>query len=131
MRSGSRFLLSHRLFVQKISVRAGTGLLSLLLLAACAKPLVLNATLPQQLAELRCINECRATKEGCVADARYDYRQCQAGYGSSFRVYRWCLASSSDRTQCGYPWWSCAENLYGYCANRYSECARACQGVGG
>jgi hypothetical protein len=105
----------------------GLGLLAVILLAGCAKPLVLDATLPQQFAQISCLEDCRVTKEGCIASARYDFRQCEAGYDRSFRDYRWCLASARDREECGYPWWPCAENLYGYCANRYSECTRACE----
>lgn len=127
MRPGSRFRLSHRFFGRKPDIRAGASLLSLLVLTACAKPLVLDATLPQQFAELGCIEECRVTKEGCDANARYDYRQCQAGYSSSMSVYRWCLASASEQGECGYPWWSCAENRFGYCTNRHSECVHACR----
>jgi len=106
------------------------GLLALLLLTACAKPLVLDSTLPQQFAEISCVNSCRVTKEACDKDARYDNRQCQAGYSESFRDYRWCLASAIDREDCGYPWWPCAENLYGYCINRYNDCERACRSGG-
>lgn len=106
------------------------GLLPLALMSGCAKPLVFDATLPQQLAELSCIEDCRAAKTSCDADARYDYRQCQAGYGKSFRDYRWCLASARDQQECGYPWWSCAENLYGYCSNHYNDCKRTCEAQG-
>ena len=127
MRFDFRFLLSRRGSVQKTGIRAGLGLLSLLLLTACARPLVLDATLPRQVAELGCLSECRATREACNADARDEYRQCQAGYSSSFRVYRWCLASASEQGECGYPWWSCAENRFGYCTNRYRDCASACR----
>ena len=97
------------------------------LLGGCSRPLVLDATLPQQINELGCISDCRATKDQCDADARVDYRQCQAGYGEAFRDYRWCLASSFERGECGYPWWSCAENLHGYCANRAAECEEGCR----
>jgi hypothetical protein len=127
MSQGSRFLLSYRLSIQQTRICAGGGVLCLLMLSACAKPLVLDATLPQQVAEISCIDRCHSTKDRCDADARDDYRQCQAGYGDSFRAYRWCLASASDRDQCGYPWWSCAANLFGDCANRDSECERACR----
>lgn len=104
-----------------------TPLAPLALLGGCSHPLVSDAPLPQQVAEVRCISECRATKDRCDADARFDYRQCQAGYGEAFREYRWCLASSFERRECGYPWWSCAENLYGYCANRAAECEAGCR----
>ncbi|EXJ13867.1 hypothetical protein [Imhoffiella purpurea] len=113
----------------RIGIRLGALGLAILL-GGCAKPLVLDATLPQQFAEIACVEECRATKEQCDADARYDYRQCQAGYDTSFRTYRWCLASAIDRDDCGYPGWSCAENLYGYCSNRYHDCEKACRNGG-
>ncbi|MFD2111294.1 hypothetical protein [Thiorhodococcus fuscus] len=101
-----------------------------LALGGCAKPLVLDATLPQQFAEIACVEDCRVTKEHCNEDARYDYSQCQAGYDASFKNYRWCLASAYDTKTCGYPGWPCAENLYGYCSNRYQECAQACRNGG-
>lgn len=86
-----------------------------------------SASLPERLSELSCIGGCQGARDRCNADARYDYRQCQAGYSEAFRDYRWCLASAFERSECGYPWWSCAENLYGYCANRAVECERACR----
>lgn len=104
------------------------ALVSALAMTGCAKPLVLDATLPQQFAEISCLEECRIARERCEADARYEYRQCQAGHGRSFEDYRWCLASASDRADCGYPWWPCAENLYGLCFNRHNDCKRACEG---
>ncbi|MBK1719978.1 hypothetical protein [Thiocystis violacea] len=128
--SKQRLPLSPSGSIQGLGASAGIGLLSLFLLAGCAKPLVLDATLPQQFAEIGCVEDCRLTKESCNADARYDYRRCEAGYDKSFRDYRWCLASASETGDCGYPWWSCAENLYGYCANRYNECKRACEAPG-
>jgi hypothetical protein len=128
MRLKRHFLLTPATGVQGTCLRLGCGMLSLLLLAGCAKPLVLDATLPQQFAEISCIEDCRVTKENCTADARYDYRQCEAGYDKSFGDYRGCLASALNREECGYPWWSCAENLYGYCVNRYNECKSACEG---
>ncbi len=106
------------------------------LLALCLSSLVLAALsggcaqapgLPGQLAELSCIGGCQGVRDQCNADARYDYRQCQAGYSEAFVDYRWCLASAFERSECGYPWWSCAENLYGYCANRATECEQACR----
>ena len=103
------------------------GCLPLLLLSACDKPLVVDATLPQQFAVNGCIGECRIAKQRCEDDARYGYRQCQAGYAASFRNYRWCLASGRDTKDCGYSWWSCAENLYGYCFNRFTECTQVCE----
>lgn len=113
--------------VRTSRLRIASGCLPLLLLTACEKPLVLDSTLPQQFAELSCIEDCRVTKEHCNEDARYDYRQCQAGYTKSFRDYRWCLASGRESEECGYSWWSCAENLYGYCLNRFTECKQACE----
>ncbi len=98
--------------------------LAVLLLGGCSRPLVLDETLPQQLQEIGCISRCQETKVSCDADARFDYRQCEAGYSRSFRDYRWCNASS--REHCGYPWWSCSENRYGYCSNRYWECHQGC-----
>lgn len=104
-------------------------LMGSLLLAACSQPSVHNESLPQQiaasLAENACINRCQATKDGCDDDARFEYAQCQAGYGQGVRGYRRCLASSAQK--CGYPWWSCSENNYGYCTNRYWECRDACR----
>lgn len=109
--------------------RLALGLASLLLAAlACGCARSPDATsLPEQLAELSCIGACQGARDRCNADARYDYRQCQAGYSQAFVDYRWCLASAFERSECGYPWWSCAENLYGYCANRAAECERACR----
>ena len=105
------------------------ALAAAIMLAGCSQPLVLDETLPQQisanLAENACINRCQATKDACDEEARYDYAQCQAGYSQGFRNYRWCLASNWEK--CGYPWWSCSENNYGYCANRYWECRDACR----
>jgi hypothetical protein len=104
-------------------------LMGSLLLAACSQPLVLDQSLPQQvaanLAENACVNRCQATKGGCDDDARFEYAQCQADYGQDLRGYRRCLASSAEK--CGYPWWSCSENNYGYCTNRYWECRDACR----
>lgn len=127
MSSTKRFLRSQRLTVQRARLMAGVTLLALFLLDGCASPLGPDAAPEQQLAAIRCISDCQHTKDACVVDARYDYQQCQAGYSSSFRNYRGCLASAVDRADCGYPWWSCAENLYGYCTNRYSDCERACR----
>jgi hypothetical protein len=93
-------------------------------LAGCSPPLVLDQPLPQQIDRIGCVSRCQAVKDRCDDDARYDYRQCQAGYSDNMRDYRWCRASSAE--DCGYPWWSCAENSYGYCINRFSECRDAC-----
>ncbi len=127
MSSTKLFVRPQRLAVQRSGLMAGVTLLSLFLLGGCAGPLGPGAAPEQQLAAIRCISDCQHTKDACVEDARYDYQQCQAGYSSSFRDYRGCLASAADRDDCGYPWWSCAENLYGYCTNRYSDCERACR----
>jgi hypothetical protein len=101
-------------------------LLGAALALGCAQPGSVQ-TVPNQLAELACIGRCKSQQEACNADARHDYRQCQAGYTQDFTTYRWCLASAMQRGECGYPGWPCAENLYGYCANRATECARACR----
>jgi hypothetical protein len=120
-----------RFHTPRIPARSGPPLAALLgtLLAACTQPLVVDQSLPQQiatnLAENACFNRCQATKDACDGEARFDYAQCQAGYSASFRDYRRCLASSTER--CGYPWWSCSENNYGYCSNRYWECRDACR----
>jgi hypothetical protein len=102
-------------------------LLTIIPIAGCSGTSGLNTSLPQTMAEIRCLSDCRAVKDQCQADARFDFRQCQADYSRTFRDYRWCLASAFERSDCGYPWWSCAENLYGYCANRAAECETACR----
>jgi hypothetical protein len=101
------------------------ALLALALLGGCDRPLVLDSTLPAQMAENACINRCQSTKDRCDSDARFDYAQCQAGYQTAWRDYRVCKAELNER--CGYPWWSCSENLYGYCSNRYWECRDSCR----
>jgi hypothetical protein len=101
--------------------------LTALLAAGCAQPGSVQDG-PNQLAELACIGRCKAVQEACNEDARYDYRQCQAGYSQEFTAYRWCLASAVRPSDCGYPGWTCAENFYGFCSNRASECARDCRG---
>jgi hypothetical protein len=107
---------------------ASLGLAALATLwTGCAGGPTPDAGLSRQLAELSCIGGCQGVRDRCNADARYDYRQCQAGYAESFGDYRRCLATELDRSRCGYPWWSCAENLYGYCANRAAECEQACR----
>lgn len=78
-----------------------------------------------QVREIGCTSECRTAKEKCDDNARYQYRQCEAGYATAQRDYRWCNSSSAE--ECGYPWWSCSENLYGYCTNRFNECLLACR----
>ncbi|NEX19050.1 hypothetical protein G3480_01750 [Thiorhodococcus mannitoliphagus] len=101
-------------------------LIPLLALGGCAKSLSPDGPVPQQFVELSCLADCRTDKNNCDEEARYDYRQCEAGYANAFRGYRWCLASALGEDECGYPWWPCAGNLYGYCSNRYQECQRAC-----
>lgn len=93
-------------------------------LTGCSPPLVHDQPLPQQIAQIGCISRCQGVKDRCDDDARFDYRQCQAGFKDNMRDYRWCRASSAE--ECGYPWWSCSENRYGYCSNRFSECRSAC-----
>jgi hypothetical protein len=101
----------------------------LLALVGCAQPIRSPEDLARQVQEIGCISRCQETKDRCDADARFDYAQCQAGYSTSKRDYRWCLAAGNR--QCGYPWWTCSENRYGYCTNRYWECHSACRRVGG
>jgi hypothetical protein len=98
--------------------RLAAAAVVLLALAGCAQTL-------RQMQEISCIDRCQQTKDRCDADARYDFAQCQEGYSVANRDYRYCLAVG-DR-QCGYPWWPCSENRYGYCTNRYWECRHACQ----
>lgn len=98
-----------------------------ILSSGCAHNQSGDATLSSRIAEVACVSRCKGVQDSCNADARFDYRQCQAGYSEAFRDYRWCLASAVSRSECGYPWWPCAENLYGYCANRAAECERACR----
>lgn len=106
------------------------GLAALALVAlsgGCVQPGTLGGHLPRQLTEIGCISRCREIQANCNADARFDYRRCQAGYSEAFRDYRWCLASAAERSECGYPWWPCAENLFGACANRAAECESTCR----
>lgn len=124
MRSKKRLLRSRRLIVQRAGLIVGAALL---LLGGCVGPMGPGAAPEHQIAAIRCLSDCQHTKDACIVDARHDYQQCQAGYSASFRGYRGCLASSMSSNECGYPWWSCAENLYGYCTNRYSDCERACR----
>lgn len=91
----------------------------LLTLAGC------NARVVRDDKEVACVNRCRETREQCDDNARWEYKQCQAGYSAAQRDYRWC--NSADWDQCGYPWWSCSQNLYGYCSNRDAECRRTCR----
>lgn len=97
------------------------------LLVGCSPATVLDQPIPQELAENACINRCQATKDTCDAKAHFDYAQCQAGYRNAWSSYRWCQSSSLGPSKCGYPWWGCSENLYGYCTNRYWECHDACR----
>lgn len=97
-----------------------------LLLSACAESMVLKAPEEERIAVLGCLDRCQHHREACNDHARDVYRQCEAGWDKSFRAYRWCLASASEKQDCGYPWWSCAENHYGACTNRYRACRRAC-----
>ena len=102
-------------------------LLSIGLLAGCAQPPGGDGEVGRGLAVNACINRCQATKDKCDADARYDFAQCEAGYSTSWSDYRWCQSSALGTPNCGYPWWSCSQNLYGYCSNRYWECRDACR----
>jgi hypothetical protein len=95
--------------------------------AGCVKPGTLGEHVPRQLTEIGCISRCKEIQANCNADARFDYRRCQAGYSEAFRDYRWCLASAAERSECGYPWWPCAENLFGACTNRAAECESTCR----
>lgn len=105
----------------------GAALISLLLLGGCSRSPGTGPTLSERASQLACVNACRETLEECEQEARFEYRQCQAGYSAAFRDYRWCLASALERGECGYPWWACAENRFGYCSNRATECERACR----
>jgi hypothetical protein len=97
-----------------------------LLLVGCSHPLVFNGPFGEGLAREKCLSNCRATKEKCDADARYAFQQCEAGYSESWTNHRYCQSTSAQPDECGYPWWSCSQNLYGYCSNRYWECRDAC-----
>ena len=95
-----------------------------LMLTGCADFLTLYRT----GTEIACVSQCMEVKERCDADARWDYRQCETRYAVAQHDYLWCNAS--DEAQCGYPWWSCSQNLYGYCTNRYRECQEGCRQTG-
>jgi hypothetical protein len=112
----------------RLARRIAAASVLLLVLVGCAQPVRSPEDLVRQVQEIGCISRCQETKDQCDSDARFDYAQCQAGYSASNRDYRWCLAAG-DR-QCGYPWWSCSENRYGYCTNRYWECHSACRRTG-
>jgi hypothetical protein len=118
---------SRRSKIKTLSIAAGSAALALALalLGGCARPVVLDDTLLEQMAENACVSRCQATKNACDDEARWDFSRCEADYQSAWRTYRYCQASSAEG--CGYPWWSCAENLYGYCSNRYWECREACR----
>ena len=111
-----------------VSRRAAVGIgvaVVLLALVGCTQPIRSGEDLVRQVQEIGCISRCQEIKDRCDDDARFDYAQCQSGYSGAMRNYRWCLAS--NRGECGYPWWSCSENRYGYCSNRYWECHNACR----
>jgi hypothetical protein len=119
--------LAHR--VGSRVAAASALLLAMLAILGCTQPIRSAEDLARQVQEIGCISRCQETKDRCDSDARFDYAECQAGYSSSTRDYRRCLASGDG--QCGYPWWSCSENRYGYCTNRYWECHSACRRIGG
>lgn len=96
-------------------------ILSAFALSGCVDPLALY----RQGTEFNCISQCQVVKDRCDANARWDYRQCETGYGDAQSDYLWC--NSRGEEQCGYPWWSCSQNLYGYCTNRFHECQEACR----
>lgn len=98
--------------------------LSACLLCGCADPWALF----RHGGKSRCLSQCQVVKDQCDADARWDYRQCETGYGEAQSDYLWC--NSRGEEQCGYPWWSCSQNLYGYCTNRFNECQEACRQTG-
>jgi len=110
------------------SAAAATAAAVLLALTGCAQLGSANARLARQVHEIGCISRCQTVKDQCDDAARFDYRQCEAGYEVAQRDFRWCNESSEER--CGYPWWSCSENLYGYCTNRFRECSDACRRSG-
>jgi hypothetical protein len=103
---------------------AAASMLLTLILVGCAQIVQRSEDLARQAQELACINRCQGVKDQCDNDARFDFHQCQAGYRDAQRTFRWCNASNDE--VCGYPWWSCSENLYGYCTNRFWECRNAC-----
>ena len=70
MRSNSQPSPLGLLRMQRLAAGSVIGACLILMLAGCAKPLVLDATLPQQFAEISCMEDCRAAKESCHADAR-------------------------------------------------------------
>ncbi len=105
--------------------RLASGAALLAALAGCAQFTQTSEKLARQVAQIGCISRCQTVKDQCDSDARVDYQQCQAGYQTAQRDFRWCNAASEDR--CGYPWWTCSENLYGYCTNRYWECHDGCR----
>jgi hypothetical protein len=110
------------------SPKVAAKLLSLALalgVAGCAQFERDSERLARQVQEATCVSHCQGVKEQCDDNARFDYQQCQAGYQAAQRDFRWCNAA--DEEHCGYPWWSCSENLYGYCTNRLWECRSACR----
>ena len=107
------------------AIRDAAAAAVLLALAGCAQFAGTSGPLARQVHEISCISRCQTAKDHCDDNARFDYQQCEAGYQSAQRDFRWC--NSGSEQQCGYPWWSCSENLYGYCTNRYRECSDACR----
>ena len=94
-------------------------------LTGCAQFVQDLERIDRRAQEITCISRCQEVKDQCDDDARYTFQQCQAGYQAAQRTLRWCNASDQER--CGYPWWSCSENLYGFCTNRFWECQSACR----
>lgn len=114
---------------RRLAGRLAAAAAILLALAGCAQPSKTWDDVARQIQIVGCTSRCQETKDRCDADAAFDYAQCQAGYSTAKRDYRWCLAAGNR--QCGYPWWSCSENRYGYCTNRYWECYAACRNTPG
>lgn len=112
---------------RQLGTFALVAILLSLVVTGCAQHAT-SATHPvDHLRQLACIGRCQDVQEQCNAQARFDYRQCQAGYSAAFRDYRWCLASTFERSDCGYAWWPCAENRFGNCANQAADCEQACR----
>ncbi|HYN76559.1 MAG TPA: hypothetical protein VES73_02050 [Lamprocystis sp. (in: g-proteobacteria)] len=99
--------------------------LLILTLTSCTGFIADMQRLERQAQEITCVSHCQEVKDRCDDDARFAYQQCQAGYQTAQRNFRWCNAA--DKEHCGYPWWSCSENLYGACTNRWAECQSACR----
>ena len=94
------------------------------LLSGCAG----LTTLYRHGTEFGCLSQCQVSKDRCDTDARWDYRRCETGYGDAQSDYLWCHSRGEE--QCGYPWWPCSQNMYGYCTNRFHECQLACRQTG-